>query len=379
MGALLAETVTKSLLGVTGSALVDIGAVSGPSLVGATGRLVLKTESSAGATEGLRGSIVASVVSASEAVVLAGATVGAILVVSLDLAVDANTLSAVGLTDADTEVVAGSVSKIGEGGNSVSAVLVTVVTSVGVLELLEVGIGATSSSVSLLVDGVVSIVGDTTGVVVVVLLAEVVVVSTVVPGTEVVGPAAISVVTVVLITVRVSTWLVAEGVTTEADGVANITRGVLVTLVANTSSLLTVVLVVVARDGVEGDVDLTRVVAPLVVDGLLGIPMVVGSPLVPCVVNPLVVALTLMAGLSVRVMGVNVTGGADGLLSVTIATITGLMAVVLVVSTIGTWLTLVVIGSLPGGNGGDSKGKGEASEHFKDLEIYIKENFKAFK
>ena len=76
MGALLAETVTKSLLGVTGSALVDIGAVSGPSLVGATGRLVLKTESSAGATEGLRGSIVASVVSASEAVVLAGATVG---------------------------------------------------------------------------------------------------------------------------------------------------------------------------------------------------------------------------------------------------------------------------------------------------------------
>ena len=379
MGALLAETVTKSLLGVTGSALVDIGAVSGPSLVGATGRLVLKTESSAGATEGLRGSIVASVVSASEAVVLAGATVGAILVVSLDLAVDANTLSAVGLTDADTEVVAGSVSKIGEGGNSVSAVLVTVVTSVGVLELLEVGIGATSSSVSLLVDGVVSIVGDTTGVVVVVLLAEVVVVSTVVPGTEVVGPAAISVVTVVLITVRVSTWLVAEGVTTEADGVANITRGVLVTLVANTSSLLTVVLVVVARDGVEGDVDLTRVVAPLVVDGLLGIPMVVGSPLVPCVVNPLVVALTLMAGLSVRVMGVNVTGRADGLLSVTIATITGLMAVVLVVSTIGTWLTLVVIGSLPGGNGGDSKGKGEASEHFKDLEIYIKENFKAFK
>ena len=379
MGALLAETVTKSLLGVTGSALVDIGAVSGPSLVGATGRLVLKTESSAGATEGLRGSIVASVVSASEAVVLAGATVGAILVVSLDLAVDANTLSAVGLTDADTEVVAGSVSEIGEGGNSVSAVLVTVVTSVGVLELLEVGIGATSSSVSLLVDGVVSIVGDTTGVVVVVLLAEVVVVSTVVPGTEVVGPAAISVVTVVLITVRVSTWLVAEGVTTEADGVANITRGVLVTLVANTSSLLTVVLVVVARDGVEGDVDLTRVVAPLVVDGLLGIPMVVGSPLVPCVVNPLVVALTLMAGLSVRVMGVNVTGGADGMLSVTIATITGLMAVVLVVSTIGTWLTLVVIGSLPGGNGGDSKGKGEASEHFKDLEIYIKENFKAFK
>ena len=247
-----------------------------------------------------------------------------------------------------------------------------------VVELIEVTVSTSDSAGNLDISGVVGIVGNIT-LVIDELFAIVVVVSSVVPGTEVVGPATISVVTVVLITVRVSTWLVAEGVTTEADGVANITRGVLVTLVANTSSLLTVVLVVVARDGVEGDVDLTRVVAPLVVDGLLGIPMVVGSPLVPCVVNPLVVALTLMAGLSVRVMGVNVTGGADGMLSVTIATITGLMAVVLVVSTIGTWLTLVVIGSLPGGNGGDSKGKGEASEHFKDLEIYIKENFKAFK
>ena len=166
---------------------------------------------------------------------------------------------------------------------------------------------------------------------------------------------------------------------TKADNISDIARGVLVALVSNASLLLTVVLVVVAGDRVDIHVDLARVVAPLVIDGFLGIPMVVGSPLVPCVVNPLVVALTLMAGLSVRVMGVNVTGRADGLLSVTIATITGLMAVVLVVSTIGTWLTLVVIGSLPGGNGGDSKGKGEASEHFKDLEIYIKENFKAFK
>ena len=303
MGALVAETVAESLLGVTGSALVDIGAVSGPSLVGATGRLVLKTESSAGATEGLSGSIVASVVSASEAVVLAGATVGAILVVSLDLAVDANTLSAVGLTDADTEVVAGSVSEIGEGGNSVSAVLVTVVTSVGVLELLEVGIGATSSSVSLLVDGVVSIVGDTTGVVVVVLLAEVVVVSTVVPGTEVVGPAAIAVVLTVVVAVRVGAGGVGEGVAAEADGVADGTRDVLVALVANTSLLVAVVSIVVARDGVDVHVDLTGLVAPLVVNGLLGVEVVVGAPLVPGVVDPLVVALALVASLTVRVVG----------------------------------------------------------------------------
>ena len=371
MGALVAETVAESLLGVTGSALVDIGAVSGPSLVGATGRLVLKTESSAGATEGLSGSIVASVVSASEAVVLAGATVGAILVVSLDLAVDANTLSAVGLTDADTEVVAGSVSEIGEGGNSVSAVLVTVVTSVGVLELLEVGIGATSSSVSLLVDGVVSIVGDTTGVVVVVLLAEVVVVSTVVPGTEVVGPAAISVVTVVLITVRVSTWLVAEGVTTEADGVANITRGVLVTLVANTSSLLTVVLVVVARDGVEGNVDLARLVAPLVVDGLLGVEVVVGAPLVPGVVDPLVVALALMAGLAVRVVGSSLVPGSVAAMAVAsfaVATV-ALSAVVLVVNTVGLSLETVLLDvALPSLDGSNSAGKDKGLIHVRLFE-----------
>ena len=248
----------------------------------------------------------------------------------------------------------------------------------GVVELVEVTVATGDSAGHLNVSGVVGIVGDIT-LVIDELSAVVVVVGTVVPGSEVVGPAAISEIGTVGIAVRVGSWGIAEGVSAEADGVADVARGVLVTLVAEASLLLAEVVVVVTGDGVEGDVDLTRVVAPLVVDGLLGIPMIVGSPLVPCVVNPLVVALTLMAGLSVRVMGVNVTGRADGLLSVTIATITSLMAVVLVVSTVGTWLTLVVIGSLPGGNGGDSKGKGEASEHFKDLEIYIKENFKAFK
>ena len=58
------------------------------------------------------------------------------------------------------------------------------------------------------------------------------------------------------------------------------------------------------RDGVQVHVDLARVVAPLVVDGLLGVPMVVGAPLVPRVVNPLVVALALVAGLSVAVVSV---------------------------------------------------------------------------
>ena len=168
-------------------------------------------------------------------------------------------------------------------------------------------------------------------------------------------------------------WLVTEGVTGETDAVANITRGVLMTLVANTSSLLTVVLVVVSRDGVEGDVDLARVVSPLVINRFLGIPMVVSSPLVPGVVDPLVVALTLMAGLSVRVVGIDVVGRAGGL-AVTMAKVTGLVTVVLVVGTVTTWLALVVVGSLPGGDGGDSKSKSDGSEHFKVFENYNENN-----
>ena len=52
----------------------------------------------------------------------------------------------------------------------------------------------------------------------------------------------------------------------EANNVANISRGVLVALVADTSSLLTVVLIVVTVDRVEGDINFAGVVAPLVVD-----------------------------------------------------------------------------------------------------------------
>ena len=265
--------------------------------------------------------------------------------------------------------------------HSPGVVAVAVVEAMTVARVRAVAAASEAGGALLDTDGVGGIVGAATSVgVLLVLVAEVIVVGTVVPGTEGVGPTAIAVVALVDVSASgVVASGVAEGVASEANGVALSAGDVLVATVAHASALGAVSAVVVAVDGVESDVDLAGVVAPLVINGFLGIPMVVGSPLVPCVVNPLVVALTLMAGLSVRVMGVNVTGRADGLLSVTIATITGLMAVVLVVSTVGTWLTLVVIGSLPGGNGGDSKGKGEASEHFKDLEIYIKENFKAFK
>ena len=173
----------------------------------------------------------------------------------------------------------------------------------GVVELVEVTVATGDSAGQLNVSGVVGIVGDIT-LVIDELSAVVVVVGTVVPGSKVVGPAAISEIGTVGISVRVRSWGIAEGVAAEADGVADVARGVLVTLVAEASLLLAEVVVVVAGDGVEGDVDLSGVVAPLVINGFLGIPMVVGSPLVPCVVNPLVVALTLVANLSVGVVGI---------------------------------------------------------------------------
>ena len=266
-----------------------------------------------------------------------------------------------------------------EGSNAAAAVLLTLVAAVGVLELLEVSVSTTNASNSLDISGVTSIVGDTTGVVVVVLVAEVIVVGSVVPGSEVVGPAAIAVVGLVLIAVRVAAWGIAEGVTTKADGVTNIARGVLVTLVADASLLLTVVGVVVAGNGVKGDVDLAGVVAPLVVNGLLGIPVVVGAPLVPGVVGPLVVALTLVASLSVGVVGIDASGTtvrtmeSDGFstaatMAVTVGTVASilLMTVVLVVSTVGLGLVVVIldVSAFPSVNGGDSRGEESSLEHF---------------
>ena len=290
----------------------------------------------------------------------------------------------------------------------------------GVVELVEVTVATGDSAGHLNVSGVVGIVGDIT-LVIDELSAVVVVVGTVVPGSEVVGPAAISEIGTVGIAVRVGSWGIAEGVSAEADGVADVARGVLVTLVAEASLLLAEVVVVVTGDGVEGDVDLAGVVAPLVINGFLGIPMVVGSPLVPCVVNPLVVALALVADLSVGVVGISdvplllslgATEGTAGTAEATgttetsdtsgatnstessteaadtteavtsiatseavtssvalsvgeaISVIGALVAVVLVVRTISLRLDSVVVGSLPSLSGNDSGGEKNGLEHF---------------
>ena len=173
-----------------------------------------------------------------------------------------------------------------------------------VIELVEVTIATSNSAGNLDISGVVGIVGNIT-LVIDELSAVVVVVSSVVPGTEVVGPAAISVISFVLVAIGVGAWSISEGVSTKALSVADIAGGVLVSLVAEASLLLSEVVVVVARDGVEGDVDLAGVVAPLVINGFLGVPMVVGSPLVPGVVDPLVVALASVANLTVGVVVVS--------------------------------------------------------------------------
>lgn len=235
--------------------------------------------------------------------------------------------------------------------SALSAVLGTVVR---VLNLVVVSVAATNASNSLHVSGVSSSVGNLAARVFM-LVAEVIVVSTVVPGSKIVGPAAISVVLFVDVAVGVIAWGVTEGVSTEADDVANISRGVLVALVANASLLLAVVLIVVTVDRVESDVDLSRVVAPFVVDRFLGVPMVVGSPLIPGVVNPLVVALTLVASGSLGVVGID----SAATFAVTVAT---LVTVVLVIGTIALNVRVVVL--VPGLYCDDGGSEKDRSEHF---------------
>ena len=242
-----------------------------------------------------------------------------------------------------------------------------------VIELVEVTVATSNSAGNLDISGVVGIVGNIT-LVIDELSAVVVVVSSVVPGTEVVGPAAIAVVLTVVVAVRVGAGGVGEGVAAHADGVADGTRDVLVALVANTSLLVAVVGIVVAGDGVDVHVDLTGLVAPLVVNGLLGVEVVVGAPLVPGVVNPLVVALALVASLTVGVVGggpverrvaieaeTELAVHAEAALAVAAV---ALSAVVLVVSTVGLSLELVSLNvASPGLDGRERGGENERFEH----------------
>ena len=247
-------------------------------------------------------------IAATETMALVSATIATLAVVALAGALHRDAKSAVaaeGKAALSSELVLGAPCKIRERGDTRSAILIALVATVRVLQLLHVGVAAANASHPLDIGGVASLVSNATVVAIVMLVSEVVVVRTVVPRAQVVGPTAISPVSIVLVSVRVVPWGVVEGVPAQSNNVAHIARCVLVALVADASLLLAVVRVVVARDGIKGDIDLARVVAPLVVDRLLGVPVIVGAPLVPGVVDPLVVALTLMAALSVRVVSIN--------------------------------------------------------------------------
>ena len=345
-------------------------------------------------------------IAAAETLALISATIATLAVVDLAGALNCHTDSAVA-TERETEtllsaeLVLSATGKIGESGNTSSAVLVALVAAVSILELLEVGVAGTDASDSLNISGVTSLISNATVVAIVMLVAEVVVVGTVVPCAEVVSPTAISPVSVVLVSEGVVSWGVVEGVAAESNNIADIARCVLVALVANTSLLLTVVLVVVAGNGVQGHVDLARVVAPFVINRLLGVPVVVGAPLVPGVVDPLVVALTLVAALSVRVVSIN--RALAELVAVVLvvsseAHRSGLLwldAVAMAISAIRTEsvttesvtaefesvtaeavLTVAVVGLLfePGVNGNNAESYNEGFEHFLSLNRLAKFN-----
>ena len=321
--------------------------------------------------------------STTKTTVLDGATIGALLVWNISLAPYTNTVATIAMSVfavavtmflVFSKLVASAVIEVLQGCDSESAILIALVASVSVLELFEVSVALPNPSDSLNICGVASIVGNTTSVVVVMLVAEVVIVGTVVPGTQVVRPAAITVVFLVFVAVRVFSFGVGVRVSTKSDNISDIARGVLVALVAYASLLLTVVLVVVAGDRVEVHVDLARVVAPLVINGFLCVPVVVCAPLVPSIVNPLVMSLTLMASLSVGIMSI------DSRFALSITILALLVAIVLVVDTVGARLLLVVVvfidtvGArlllvvvvllLPRLNGNDSSGKQHSFEHF---------------
>ena len=110
------------------------------------------------------------------------------------------------------------------------------------------------------------------------------------------------------------------------------------TFIAYSALLLSVITVIVTVNGVVVIVDFSGVVAPLVVDGLLGIEVVVGAPLVPGVVSPLVVALTLVTSLSVRVVVVGLFESFVAVAAVAVIfaiSVIFLMSVMLVINTVG--------------------------------------------
>ena len=98
--------------------------------------------------------------------------------------------------------------------------------------------------------------------------------------------------------------------------------------------------------------------------------MVVGSPLIPGVVNPLVVALTLVASSSLGVVGID----SAATLAVTVTT---LVTVVLVIGTIALNIRVVVL--VPGLNCDNGSSEKDRSEHVSVLKLSKDDDFSSYK
>ena len=124
--------------------------------------------------------------------VLDGTTIGTLSVRDISVAIYINTVTTVAVSVSAVAMimflifsksVASAVIEVLKRCNAESAILVALVTAVSVLELFKISVTLSNTPDSLNICGVTSIVSNATSVVVVVLVAEVVVVGTVVPGT----------------------------------------------------------------------------------------------------------------------------------------------------------------------------------------------------
>ena len=124
--------------------------------------------------------------------VLDGATIGALSVRDISVAIYINTVTTVAVSVSAVAVimflifsksVASAVIEVLKRCNAESAILVALVAAVSVLELFKISVALSNTSDSLNICGVTSIVSNATSMVVVMLVAEVVIIGTVVPGT----------------------------------------------------------------------------------------------------------------------------------------------------------------------------------------------------
>ena len=148
--------------------------------------------------------------STTKTTVLDGTAIGTLLVWNISVAPHTNTVATIAMSVFGVAVtmflvfskpVTSAVIEVLKSCDAESTILIALVASVSVLKLFEVSVALPNTPDSLNIRGVTSIVGNATSVVIVMLVAEIVIVGTVVPGTQVVRPAAITVVFLIFVAV----------------------------------------------------------------------------------------------------------------------------------------------------------------------------------